>query len=224
MTPKEFYYIRDGQKLGPVTKRELQMAACKKEVTADTLYTYQRARKWYPLSRLIGDASKLDPKIIEDTWPRYFISSGNEVVGPYSYTDLYFMIKDLRVNHQTLYKTENSTDWKPLSKLPVPHIPKFVPENPPRETEWIEASKREWSVNGINFFAKIGIGGPGRTEEGYCLLKVHGPLSGYKGNLYLSMAPNKSLIQQMLSDGSIQLDTPCAKENSSEWLTVKDFL
>lgn len=223
MTPKDFYYIRDNKTLGPVGKQELQMAAYRGEINSDTLYTYNHARKWYPLSRLIGDASKLDPKIIEDTWPRYFVSSGNEVVGPYSYSDLYLMVKDRRVNHQTLYKIENCPDWKPLSKLPVPHIPKFVPETPPRKTEWIEASKREWSVNGMNFSAKIGLGS-GRTEEGYCLLKVHGPLSGYKGNLYLSMASNKALIQQMLSDGSIQLDTPCAKENGSEWLTVKDFL
>lgn len=223
MTPKEFYYIRDGQKLGPFSKRELQMAACKGEVTSDTLYTYDHARKWYPLSRLIGDVSKLDPQVIEDTWPRYFIACGNETVGPHCYWDIYFMIIARIVNHQTLYKTENSANWKPLSKLPVPHIPKFVPENPSRKTEWIQESKRECNIGGINFFAMIGRG-PSRTEEGYFVLKVHGPKGYHKGDLFVSGQYTKGDLQKMLADGGIQFNTPCAKENGPEWLTVKDFL
>ncbi len=47
-----------------VTKEQLEMAAFKNEITGETLYSYERARKWYPLSRLIGDVSKLRPEII----------------------------------------------------------------------------------------------------------------------------------------------------------------
>jgi hypothetical protein len=205
------------------------MAACKGEINSDTLYTYDRARKWYPLFRLIGDPSKLNIQIIEDTWPRYYIRRddplhrGNEIAGPYSYYDLQFMIKDKRVNHLTLYKTENFSEWKPLSKLPLPRIPMFVEKNPPPETRWLESSRRQWTTDGITISAVIGFG-PGRTKAGYWILKEHSKLSSNPGNLFMTFAPTIDFLRELLADGSIRPETPCAKENASEWLTVKDFL
>ena len=133
------------------------------------------------------------------------------------------MIKERKVNHQTLYAAHNSADWKPLAKLPVPRIPTFVPEDPPHKTEWLQESRREWrDASGMTIYAMIGRGR--RTEEAFCIWKMHGPKSSVPGTMYMTWSPDEESLQKMLADGSIELDTPCAKENGVDWLTVKDFL
>jgi hypothetical protein len=224
MTPTAFYFLRDGQTLGPVSKEELEMAAYKKEIGPDTLYTYERARKWYPLSRLIGEVSKLDPQVIEDNLKRYFIIRDREVVGPHSYNELKMMLKLREISHQTLYAIDGASEWRPLAKLPLPRIPKLeVPEGIPHESEWEKnpiASSSE-TIGGITVTTKIGMCW---TDDQHFIWVVHGPKSSVRGQMYMGGPVRRDYLREMLQNGEVQPDTPCAKAGSAEWLTVRDYL
>jgi GYF domain 2 len=221
MKPSEFYILRDGQSHGPYTRDQLCRAVFTGEIAPDTPYSYDRARKWRPLTHLIG---AVNPQAIEDNRKHYFVFMCEEVKGPYSYNELKEMIKGREVTHQTLYALEGSQEWSPLSKLPLPRIPTSAPPaDVPHESEWEKHAQKTviGTVDGMTLSATIGFCW---TDDAYYIWQMHGQKSSVAGRMYVGGPVRLEYLREMFARGEVRLDTPCARSGSAEWLTVKDYL
>jgi hypothetical protein len=221
MKASAFYVLLDGQPHGPYSKDELTQAAYAGQVSLDTLYSYERARKWRPLSHLVGE---IDPLVVEKNLQKYFIARNGISDGPFSYNELERMLRRREITHETLYVPAGEQDWKPVAKLPLPAIPNPTPpEGIPHESEWREKAKEEviGEVHGIRLTMKSGVFW---TDDEYYLWQVHGPKSSSAGKMYMGGPVTRETLRKMLADGELRPNSRCAKRGGTEWLMVRDFV
>ncbi len=216
-----YYILQDGQPQGPYSKDELTQAAYSGQVSLETLYSYERAQKWRPLSHLLG---KIDPLVAQKNFRKYFIARDGNSDGPFSYNELERKIRHREIDHETLYFSEADQDWKPVAKLPLPEIPNPTPpEGIPHESEWRENAEEEviGTVHGVTLTMKVGTYW---TDDEHYLWQMHGPKSSSRGNMYMGGPVTRERLREMLAAGELRPDTRCAKRGGTEWLTVRDFV
>ena len=221
MKASSFYILVDGNPHGPYSKDELSQAAYAGQVSLDTLYSYERARKWRPLSHLVG---QIDPRVVEKNLRKYFIVRADVSDGPFSSNELERMLRHRTITHDTPYVLAGEQDWKPVAQLPLPEIPNPPPpEGVPHESEWREKAKKEviGETHGIRLTMTVGAYW---TDDEYFLWQIHSPKSSSAGNMYMGGPVTRDILRKMLASGELRPDTRCAKRGSTEWLMVRDCI
>lgn len=224
MKPKAFFILRNDKADGPYSKEELERAAYLGEIQTTILYSYDRARQWRPLSHLIGE---IPAQTIEDNQKRYYVTESGAVRGPLSYNELFRLMEWREIDHSTLYAKEGTSEWRPLSKLPIPHIPRSGPpegmEDIPHESEWIaKAEKHSTDIgDGITFTSRFGVVW---SDDAYYLWVARGPKSSNPGKMYVGGPISKQNLQEQISQGTLDPDTMCGKIGSLEWLKAREHL
>src|SRR5438045_863345 len=97
MKPSAFYLLINGETHGPYQKSAIATAVYSGEISLETLYSYERARAWRPLTHLIGH---VDPQIIEKNRKLYFVAVAGETLGPFSRNELRRKFSERAIDHQ----------------------------------------------------------------------------------------------------------------------------